>query len=440
MRSTKNPWDGHIIKISIDATNEQFIGTIVDIKDREVTFFGHNYKELQEDFYNKIDIYIKSPDKFTKKLYIHSLFRKFLTQDEINRITDFYFINTEDINSPIHQLKHPVYALIIEFEKDKPSSIAINTHMALAAIYKFCPTYLTDNNYLKKRLLDKKDYTQAASALAEIRAFGSLCFTESIPTAIKEKKDKKTPDFELAIEKSHCFIEVHTRISTSDNERVFPELVDKINNTISNCMNIRLERISNVAPFGQPCEEKADTTEGVSTNIISKICSVKSNEEQFNKDNINILWIDLQDSETLGNIVTIHQCIPYFMDRRPLPQPYTGCIWHAFYGKKGDPIIENKSMSSFKIITMPHNGRFITNKSNINFAVISIPDGLIVFENPHRSNMKDIDNIRKAFYKMPLFSAQYSIINTRHNIIDSILDIQRAQRDYCFKTFKTLSL
>jgi hypothetical protein len=49
MRSTKNPWDGHIIKISIDATNEQFIGTIVDIKDREVTFFGHNYKELQEN-------------------------------------------------------------------------------------------------------------------------------------------------------------------------------------------------------------------------------------------------------------------------------------------------------------------------------------------------------------------------------------------------------
>ena len=437
---SENRWDGHVVDIKFDDENEQFIGTIIDIHDHRVSFRGRDYAELKKAFMDAMQKYANKPEEFPKtnqeeraiaRFTNRSQFRNIFSSEELESLRNYIFQTGNDKNSSHANPRHPLYSLIEAYERghityDKNrTTVAHNTERCIEFIQRAQPGYF---DLIKNRLLDCSDYTQASSALAELRAFGTLCFTEMTPEAVHDPSEKNA-DFKMNVGEIQCFIEVHTRFSTKDDERQFQ--VDEIFGEQDG--NVRIARVSSITPFGQPDESKPD--DGVSTNMISKICAMKQKEDQFVDSSINILWIDLQDTEVLQFSVGTEHCLPYFTDTRPILNPYTGCIWHAFYGKKNDPIIENNSGDIFDMHQMRHDGRF-EKKSKINFSVISLPTALVVYENKQRAQMDGVERLRELFYRMPLFSAQHSILNIdNNNILEAILNIQVFQRNYCFNSF-----
>lgn len=367
---SKNRWDGHVVDIEFDDANGRFGGTIRNIPDRRVSFWGRDYVELKNAYIDAIQKYANNPEQFPEKnkkekaianYTYRSQFRNIFSSEELAALQDFIFKNKSKSNeTSIHaNPRHPLYALIKAYERNETFdenriTVACNTERCLELIQRVQPKFLDS---IKNRLQDCSDYTQSSSALAELRAFGTLCFTGLTPEAVHDSSEK-TADFKLSVGKAQCLIEVHTKFSTPDDERQL-----SIEDTLGEQNeNVRVVRLSNITPFGQPDVSKPD--DGVSTNMISKICAMKQKETQFIDNSINILWIDLQDTEVLCFPLNADHCLPYFTDTRPTIAPYTGCIWHAFYGKNHDNVIENHSGCSFELHKMRHDGRFEKKNKN----------------------------------------------------------------------------
>lgn len=436
---SENRWDGHVVDIEIDDTNEQFVGIIRNIRERRVSFAGRDYQELKSAYVSALQKYREDPGSFPEtnreeqaigRFTNRSRFRDVYSSEQISSLHNYSFKAGSDEDSTHANPRHPLDVIIKAYEGPHGSSentvaIANNTENCLELISQNQPAFLSS---IEERLFDRSDYTNSSSALAELRAFGALCSTSLRPEEISTSNDK-TADFRLTVGEAQCLIEVHTRFSSEDDERQL-QVEDVLGEQEG---DIRIERISNVTPFGQPDESKPN--DGVSTNMISKICAMKQEESQFEDDKINILWIDLQDSEVLRFSIDVEQCLPHYTYSylRQYTMPYTGCVWQAFYGCKGDPVIESYMGTGFAVHKMGHDGRFVQD-SIVNFAVVSLPDALAVYENPRRTHMVDQD-VRKMFYRMPLFSVQHSLLETYPNILESTIRMQKAQRDYCIKTY-----
>lgn len=298
----ENRWDGHVIDVKIDDESEQFVGIIRNIPDRCVRFSGHDYVELKNAYVKAVQNYTENPTSFPEtsrdkraiaRFTRRSQFRDIFTSEQLEPLRGFRFNAGNSDESTHAHPRHSLHALIEAHERsgsydESRTTVACNTERSLEMIQLTQPAFVDS---IKNRLLDCSDYTQSSSALAELRAFGVLCTTGLRPEAINDPSEKSA-DFKMPVGQALlCLIEVHTRFSNPNDERQIP--VEDIFGKQDG--NVRIARISSITPFGQPDESKSD--DGVSTNMISKICSMKQKEEQFIDDAINILWIDLQDTE-----------------------------------------------------------------------------------------------------------------------------------------------
>jgi hypothetical protein len=424
-------WHNQAINIKIDTKERTIVGKICSISDRDVSFTGKEVDELEKNFLLALDNYKNNPSYYPKKdqesqiidkfSIQRSQLRNFLTVEEIDHLADIRF----------EQNFHPTYTVIYDFERGPslggtraPFQIAYNTDNSIKYIAAYKPEMIES---LKERLLDATDYSNASSALAEIRAFCSLGFTKLNPSALPTKAQDgiEVADFFLKLNDQEVLIEVCTRISGKQHEQVI-DWQEKPRE------NVRIEKIVSIAPFGHGDPSKQN--EGITTNVISKICAIKQHEGQFHDDTINVLWIDLQDTKTMLFSCGVDHCLPFFTHSQPDNLPNTGNFWHAFYGRKGEKVLETVGTLRFKIQFMMHHGRFI-NKSKINFAVISLPERIVVFENPNRTQMKNIEMIRQGFYLMPNFSAEHSLLELQPGYLDKMLIHQRIARNYCYEAF-----
>lgn len=409
----------------------QFSTAVDSIRDRNVMFTGNGFEDLEKNYLLALNQYKDEPSSYPEKdseatiidrFSAHrSRFRDFLTVEEINDLKTIRF----------DEHFHPTYAAIYNFEQGAssggskaPFQIAYNTDNCMKWIAAHKPEIIQG---LKARLLDTTDFSNASGAIAEIRAFGSLGFARLAPSILptRAKEGIEVADFSLNLNGQEALVEVHTRISGKQHERVIDWQDEPTR-------NVRIESIRDIAPFGHGNPEKKN--DGITTNVISKICATKQSEGQFRDDTINILWIDLQDAKTMPFSCGEEHCLPYFTYSQPDNKPFTGVFWHAFYGMKNEKVLEVVGTLGFEVQSMMHDGRFI-GKSKLNFAVISLPERIIVFENPKRAQMKSAEIIRTRLHLMPEFSSEFSLLELQPGYLEVKLAQQRAARDFCYKSF-----
>ncbi len=247
-------------------------------------------------------------------------------------------------------------------------------------------------NWINSKVNDlkKADITGISSIMGEIRALGYLhdVFVNNLCP-----KTGKGPDFEANLSNKKIVIEVNTQLGSQKNT-----IIDHGSRTTGN-ISIGVREI---VPYSFPVREK----DNITGNAVSKIAGIKCLEHQFQKDNINILWIDYLDP------------ISWIFDMNEQDHPISvfnktitsGPLWWAMYGKKGNSIFDDLQIGHGT--DFPYKLEFdgkLSKDSFLDFVVFVNPFNTIVFQNHYRINTPD--EIFLALFGLPFFKYNDSWIN-----------------------------
>ena len=254
---------------------------------------------------------------------------------------------------------------------EKPSTDAVITETSFQTVYHKDQQWLEK---LKERIL-AKDISEMLGALGEMRTYASLL---DMGLDVTPNGTKAGPDFTVRPSKttnSIVNIEVATKILPQQN--IFPSPKDVQTNQES--------VIFEIAYFGFPTKG-----ENFTENAVSKIASTKNDAHQASEHIPTILYIDFQSLALNSSMIQAAQ--PCFSSQGTFS---TGCLWAAFYGEKGLPLIENLRIGDPRSpnIIMRHPGKFSKN-NDCKFAgalcsFSSCRNGLCFFENPERIDIPD---------------------------------------------------
>ena len=127
-------------------------------------------------------------------------FDELITDAEIEALRALY---TPDTGA------HPLVSVALHSELQNPSEIAANTCRALRYVLREFPKWAKD---LRPRLLDAKDWTNAESALAEIRACGALLEARfPVKLGAKNAASGAKAEFHVPMDGVETIVEVWTR-------------------------------------------------------------------------------------------------------------------------------------------------------------------------------------------------------------------------------------
>jgi len=336
---------------------------------------------------------------------------------------------------------HPVVKLALE-EKPKPQ-VATNTEMAARQVFEKNETWLKN---LRHRLLATDDFTQASSALGEIRASGALLETwMNVTPAPSVPGSNVSPEFEVDGNDGTVIVEVHSR--QLDNAQVaelaghHAALEKKHAAAIEKAResgrkgNVVTSRVHEVFPTGAPSPNKPG--DSVLTNTISRIARIKENEKQIDPAKPFLLWLDLQDPTVWASPISDQLFRPLYTK---IKNGYVGSgpFWFALYGRKGGSLIESRGYD-YRSTPMAHEGRFYqTMKSHggptrVSAVVYASPKATILMENPNSEHPLP-PRFRAALLKAPFFRLDLSVIDWEPDLVarsvelqyDSILATERA--------------
>lgn len=319
------------------------------------------------------------------------------TDEEISRIKNFQFKGG---------LSHPIKSIL--FPDNNNSPLANNTMRALRII---------DKNWIlskKRRLLNFKEYGEAASVLGEIRAYGYLmeCKLSVKPTSTNSTR---TPDFEIKNGNEKVLIEVFNRLY---NENELKALDEFHGETIPLKQGQAISRTHSVFPFGKP-----KSGENVSENIISKLSNTKEEKgkTQLSENYTSILWLDFQDD--IWWIFDANRVFP-IITRDGLI--HSGEIWYAFYGWKGAPIFERRTLDLIRINDYPkmkHEGRF-RQPTIVDAVIMVFPQYTVILENPN--SLKPVKPwLWEKLISLPNFNYEYSYLNWPKDNLKKRVELQK---------------
>jgi hypothetical protein len=227
-----------------------------------------------------------------------------------------------------------------------------------------------------KRLISS-DEADAASALGEIRAFGTLLAAGLDAQPVPNKK-KPTPDFEvLWQQRARVSVEVQTR-RLSDNELQAIASASAPQAGQPGWVAIT-ERV--VTPFGKPrrAEPGTPAAENVTANVVQKIAQTKLHSDQL-KAGPTVLWLDFQE-DMVGFATRTEAAVPVSASQG---RWWSGALWFAAYGWKGAPLFEGACLGpwiGWNSVTMQHEGRF-NQGCTPSLIVVSFEDGVVALEHP----------------------------------------------------------
>ncbi len=335
-------------------------------------------------------------------------FQQFMTDDDIELI----------MKTELRGINHPVKALLIP-DNDRTEWTKGSTRQAIISIMDENEKWL---KAVKSRLLDTNDYSNATSALAEIRTYGNLLSARFDIKPVPNSSDS-TPDFLIKDDNVSIRVEVFAKgldgETAQELERFHTEpLIPRKGERVA------FREIS-VSPFG-----KVKKGEYITENAISRIASVKEDEKQFDAAAINLLWIDLQDETWFFEGYLASK--PIFGGTTGTYQ--SGYIWYAIYGEKDLPVFENASFERKAIkqgTAMQHDGRYFLKegesfKSIIDFTVVSFRRHNIILENPNHAHDISKDTWRK-FMSIPCVDVTNSWLNWPDENLESRIRISKEQ-------------
>lgn len=325
--------------------------------------------------------------------------------------------------------EHPVKRLIIG-QKSNDDLLCKSTLRAIYLVNEKNPEWLKG---LKSRLLNSKDFYHAASALAEIRAYGSL-ISSGVEVKPVKTNNNSAPEFQCKVEDVDFIVEVFAKQS-EDKERI--ALGNFYNPEESERGGIRFHEN---APFGKPNNDpnKPEETESITSISIKGISNIKRREHQLDPEKINILWIDFQD-ETWNTLFPVENAKSYMSFREEVT---SGALWYAFYGWKGAPIFEAhlkkghySALFPLKPLEMKHDGRF-RKTTKIASAIISVANTNIIYENPFSHKILP-ESLKNTLASIPNYSEELSLLSTDDKDIKSLIENEKRelivmQEEYCF--------
>ncbi len=258
---------------------------------------------------------------------------------------------------------HPLLCLILGND-DRTRDVAQRTDKCLENVHR------TNPNWLNRRvdtILRDPDFNNVSAALGEIRAYGELIWVWDR----KISTPQSGADFCLKLPDCVVEIEVHTpQHRTERHDRIIEE------HQSSNVMTTMTE----LFPFGWPERCNIDTVQG---EAVSRLAQVKDCEYQFTKENISVLWLDLQDPKLWPLDFSTAQLLPVSCFGENLT---SGALWNALYGERGLEVYDELSVLGTppRYYKMEFNGRF-NSKSSIDFCIVDTRMVQTAFENHHKS-------------------------------------------------------
>ena len=266
---------------------------------------------------------------------------------------------------------------------------------------------------LSRRLADTSNREDAAAALAELRAYGSL-LEAGFSVKPEPTTTQPTPEFTVDAGDGEVAVEVFAKHQDDDQKQ---QLVDAGAGKYSGKTDVAVVKTERgkvtmattvLHPGGAPDPKKPhDSTQA---NLISRICAVKAEEKQLPSGRPSLVWIDFQGFGIWPESLRLDQAGPLISGRDGL---VSGAFWYAFYGWKGAPIFEEDFPLHERIVPMGHDGRFRLDgkkKSKLSGAVLVIHEGLILFENPWGYHSLP-ERARRHCERLPWFDMGRSICN-----------------------------
>jgi hypothetical protein len=334
----------------------------------------------------------------------------FTQEDEQNLLN---FFGGRDKIDRTYKSYHPMRFLLVSIDNKR----VFNTKRAFKTVYN------KDKHWLdsKKRFLESENDIESSSAFGELRTYGNLLLMnfQVVPAGSNEGADFKIADNS----QNEVFIETLTKNLAQNSSITF-------GTTTNNTANIKIE-MTEIAPYGLPaCNKKND---GISTNMISKICAIKQDEQQLSDTVPSIIWVDLQDNSHCFSEKS--HCLPILSKDEYLT---SGCLWHALYGHKGDRIYEDSAEFDRHIFSMEHNGRFIQSEKVSGF-IFSFEDATVLMENPWSKNKLPLW-FKKNVLSLWLFSLEYSLIDFGNNTLIDYIECQRKYLNAIHNIFQNTQL
>lgn len=326
---------------------------------------------------------------------------------------------------------HPVASLALA---NGGNYVAGNTHLAARQLHGKDLVWLKG---LRNRLLDTTDFTNASSALGEIRAYGALLEAAlAVQTAPIISGKLVAPEFEADAGDGPVIVEVHSRQMAPGGRAALAHLDQDLHarhaaavsksNESGRPRPIVTTGVTGVAPLGAP--DPTRKGESVLTNAISRIASIKEKEKQIDAMKPFVLWLDLQDPMVWALPISEEQLSPIFTESKD-GHVGSGALWFALYGRKRDPMME---MQGFDYHTRPmlHDGRFHQimkvhgGPTRITAVVYSLPEATVLMENPSPVIALP-PAFRGALLRTPHFRLDLSICEWTPGLVKATVNNQR---------------
>jgi hypothetical protein len=303
---------------------------------------------------------------------------------------------------------HPFGALLAQSE---PTATQAVTAQAFRTVLRYDKPWLESN---RLRLLDN-DYTSASSVLAEMRAYGALLHSFSAVKALPPRPSGKTPDFAVKLPGADTvFVEVHAKQWDTDQAKDLENFMQQPPPAPPKGSRIATaEHLSQ--PFGRPkTVHEASRNERTIENMVSRIAGIKAGDQQIPLGAVSVLWLDFQDETWAGFGLRDH-LYPLISWNGAVS---SGGFWHAFYGRKGMPLLEGADVCIEFLggaVEMQHEGRFYhTDKKGAPTrtagVLISLPEESAILENPDAAERLPQEFILGAL-EFPWFRIEKSWLN-----------------------------
>lgn len=257
-----------------------------------------------------------------------------------------------------------------------------------------------------KEIKSSSDRKQVSSNLGELRAYSILKHSEF--GAHLECGTGKGCDFTTTITRNNInqkiCIEVNTPLGRDNKNRT------TINHGTTVHGNIETG-IKEYAPFGFPGRSEVDS---IGSEAISKINSIKEDEEQFSDDAVNILFVDYANP-FLSTLDIMHgHCKPFQFHNHTI---YTGNIWWGMYSKKGETIFFEKAFYHPRkyrdndTYRMPYDGKLVKKRSKVDFVIFNMYEGISVLERLKSHHKKILKEVFLSLLTLPRLEFENLWIN-----------------------------
>ena len=318
---------------------------------------------------------------------------------------------------------HPLVSVALHpGAPQQPKQIAVNTCRALRRVLDEFPGWAQN---LRPRILDAKDWTNAESALAEIRACGAL-LEAGFPVQLgaKNATSGAKPEFHVSMDGVETIIEVWTRNRSKQETAQTRAQQAASSNTQQVHGGSITTSVASIAPFGSPNPDKEG--DSILTNVISRIAAVKEREHQAHDRQPFVLWIDLQSESSLRFDYSAH--FQPLMTWNGVVE--SGGYWHALYGRQGDILLESDA-GQIRANVMQHKGRYYQHMKDhgdptrISAFIFSSPRTAVIMENP-AAPVPLTASFRRQLINLPWFEIGLSLANWSENLVARTIEVQRA--------------